>query len=215
MLKLNTIALVFAIISFLLYFYFFLRKKLEINNVKYFIVFLFCMFIFDVYGMLFLKYGYNNAFYNLLSLLEFNLLFLFYKKNSENNLTKLSINRLTILYGLIYFLSSLYYGIDVLSIRYNTIAPVFGAAFIGVVLMLYLREFLLSEKVLNYKRNVCFWITTGLLLYYLGTMPLTALFNFMKPGSSFLSLYNILYILTIAMHSCFLIGLIWSWKRVK
>ncbi len=211
--KLFYIGFFLAITSFLLYA--FLKKRLGIENGEYFILFLFCMFFFDTIGVLFSKYGYNNAFYNLMSLIEFNLLFLFYRAKAVNILTKRVIGVSFLLYNVIYIFSSIYYGNGVFTIIYNTIAPVFGAALIGVVLMLYLREFLLSEKILNYKKNIYFWITTGLLLYYLGTMPLTAIFNFMKPNSSFLSLYKIQYLLTIIMHSCFLIGLLWSWKKVK
>ena len=213
MLKLNDIALIFAIISFLSYI--FLSKNIGYKYIKHFIIFLFCMFFFDVIGLVFFKYGLNNAFYNLMVLLEFNVLFLFYRDISQNKLTKKVIIILTILYNLILLFSSIFYGIAVFSTKYNTIAPVFGAIFIGIVLMLYLREFLLSEKVLNYKKNVFFWITTGLLLYYIGTMPLTAIVNFLKTGNVFLSLYKIQHFLTIVMHICFLIGLIWSWKRVK
>lgn len=213
MFKLNYIALAFAIISFLSYVFF--NKNISFKSIRYFIVFLFCMFFFDVIGVVFFKYGLNNAFYNLMVLLEFNVLFLFYRDISQNSLTKKIIKIFTVLYNVILFCSSFYYGKAIFSTKYNTIAPVFGAVFIGIVLMLYLREFLLSEKVLNYKKNVFFWITTGLLLYYIGTMPLTAIVNFLKTGNVFLTLYKIQHLLTIVMHVCFLTGLIWSWKRVR
>lgn len=202
-----------AIASFLLYMFF--GKKSSGQNIMYFIFFLFCMFIFDTLGIFLAKYGYNNAFYNLLSLLEFNLLFLFYRSVSKNTLTKRYINIATILYVIVYFFSSIYFGIDIFSSKFNTVAPVIGSILIGVVLMLYLRELLLSERVVNYKTNIFFWITTGLLLYYIGTIPLTAMLSFFKKGSAFASLFKIQFVLTIIMHSCFLFGLLWSLKKVK
>ncbi|CAL2102770.1 conserved membrane protein of unknown function [Tenacibaculum sp. 190130A14a] len=207
------IGFLLAIFSFLIYLLYFKKKK--VDSINYFVLFLFCMFFFDALGLLFFDFGYNNSLYNLLSLLEFNVLFVFYLKISQDQLTKKTIKSTIVVYNLILIVSSMYYGMDVFSIKYNTIAPLFGALLIAIVLLLYLREILLSEEILNYKNNVFFWITTGLLLYYLGTMPLTAIFNLMKSGSSFYFLYKIQYVLTIIMHGCFILGLLWSWKRIR
>lgn len=182
---------------------------------NYFLLFLFCMVFFETMAFFLRKYGVNNGLYNLLSLLEFNILFLFYGKLSKDRLTKKVTRNFIYIYSAVFFLSSLNYGMGLFTVKYNTIAPVFGAAFIGVVLLLYLREILLSEEILNYKSNIYFWITTGLLLYYLGTMPLTAIFNFMKTGSSFKYLFKIQQSLTVVMHFCFIFGLLWNWKKVK
>ena len=102
MFKLNYIALAFAIISFLSYVFF--NKNISFKSIRYFIVFLFCMFFFDVIGVVFFKYGLNNAFYNLMVLLEFNVLFLFYRDISQNSLTKKIIKIFTVLYNVILFL---------------------------------------------------------------------------------------------------------------
>ncbi|WP_417785941.1 hypothetical protein [Tenacibaculum sp.] len=211
--KLFFIGFGLAIMSFLLFLI--VRRKVIVKNNGYFVAFLFCMFFFDVLGLTLARYQYNNALYNLLSLVEFNLLFLFYFGISENKVTKKVIIVSIISYGLVYVMSSVYYGVNIFSKKYNTVAPVFGATFIGVVLILYLREFLLTEKILSYKEDVFFWITTGLLLYYIGTIPLTAMLGFMERSIAFDFLYKIQHVLTIIMHSCFLIGMLWSLKKGK
>ncbi|TYQ00101.1 hypothetical protein C7447_101710 [Tenacibaculum adriaticum] len=200
--------------------YFYLGYTLSIlsftNYVfRFFLLFLFFLFFIDTLALTLSKLKYNNAFYNLLSFLEFNLLFAFYKGVFKNKLTKKILCFSFYIYNIIYFFSSIFYGVLIFKTKLNTIAPVFGAFLIAIVLILYLREMLLSEEIVNYKKNIVFWITVGLLLYYLGTLPLTAIFNFMKSGSSFIKLYRIQHILTIIMHSCFLIGLLWSLKKDK
>ncbi|WP_431005115.1 hypothetical protein [Tenacibaculum sp. TC6] len=112
-------------------------------------------------------------------------------------------------------LTSFYFGRVVFLDKFNNVLPVIGALQISVLLMLFLREFLLSEEILNYKRSIYFWITTGLLLYYLGTLPLTVFFSFMKVGGSFVLVYKVQNALTILMHICFIIGGLWSWNKDK
>ena len=146
---------------------------------------------------------------------EFNLLFFFYYGISKNEITKKSVKTFIIVFNLLLIISSFFYGSIYFYTVYNTITPVFGGVMVSIILMLYLREILLSEEIINYRRNIFFWITTGLLFYYLGTLPLAAIFDFMKKGSGFTELYNIQFLLIIIMHSCFLIGLLWGWKKVK
>ncbi|SEE19596.1 hypothetical protein SAMN04487765_1724 [Tenacibaculum sp. MAR_2010_89] len=180
-----------------------------------FLIYLFCLFFVETLALLLSSFQFNNFFYNVLILLEFNILLFLYKNISEDRLTNKVIKLGVVLYNVVYFCSSFFYGISIFKTKLNTIAPVFGSLFIAVTLLLFLREMLLSEDIVNYKKNIFFWISTGLLLYYLGTLPLTAIFNFMKEGSNFFELYRIQHVLTIIMHSCFIIGLLWSWNKSK
>ncbi|TCP25030.1 hypothetical protein EV195_10461 [Tenacibaculum skagerrakense] len=183
---------------------------------KYFILYLFFMFSIDIGALILLKFGVeNSSLYNLLSLVEFNLLFFFYRAVSKNTLTKKVSLINIILYNAIFVGTSIFLGKDVLSVTYNNLAPLFGAFQISIVLILFLREFLISEEILSYKKNILFWITVGLFMYYLGTLPLTGILSYMKKNDSFQFLYHIQKLLTIIMHSCFITGFLWSWNRVK
>ncbi|WP_348742239.1 hypothetical protein [Tenacibaculum sp. 190524A05c] len=183
---------------------------------RFFIYYLFFMFSIDVGALILLKYNVVNSFlYNMLSLVEFNLLFCFYRSVSKNDLTKSASKINSIIYNLIFIGTSVYIGFGIFSNIYNNLAPLFGAFQISIVLILFLREFLISEEILSYKKNVLFWITVGLFLYYLGTLPLTGILSYMKKNDSFQFLYHIQKLLTISMHACFIIGYLWSWNRVK
>lgn len=188
----------------------------KFKKLRLFILYLSLMVLVEILAIVFLEFNLNtNLLYNLLSFFEFNILVFFYHSISENELTiKLSkIIFFTVNVGLV--LSVLSYGVANFHVVYNTIAPVIGGVLVSVMFFLYLREILLSEEILNYKKNIFFWITTGLLLYYLGTLPLTAIFNLMKRGSGFTNLYNLQFLLIIVMHSCFILGILWNWKRIK
>ncbi len=204
-----------SFLSLVLYSSRYLKTKAFLK-MRFFILYLFFMFSIDVGALILLKNGIENSFlYNILSLVEFNLLFFFYKEVSKNELTK-NVSKINIiLYNFIFLITSIYFGKGVLSNTYNNLAPLFGAFQISIVLILFLREFLISEEVLSYKKNILFWITVGLLLYYLGTLPLTGVLSYMEKNDSFQFLYHIQKLLTILMHTCFITGFLWSWNRIK
>ena len=70
----------------------------------------------------------------------------------------------------------------------------------------------MSDKILNYQKDITFWITVGFLLYYLGTLPLTAVSEFVYTENN-IDVFAIQIVLTIIMHSCFIYGIIKCWKK--
>lgn len=155
----------------------------------------------------------TNYIYNAYSLIEFNLLFMFYYEVSNDKITKKTIISSLTLFNVISFGWFWYH--DFNFSLFNSFVIVLGAFLMATILFLSLRELLLSDKIVNYKTDVIFWITTGLLLYYLGSIPLMAIYSFMEKGMTFFQIHNIQFVVTIFLHSCVIIGLIWSWKKVE
>lgn len=156
---------------------------------------------------------FTNFIYNVLVFFEYNLIFLFYKEVSNEKQTKLYLKIALTLFNLGYFISVFYYGKEVM-VKYMNYILVHGSFLVSVVFVLYLREFLLSDKILNYQKDITFWITVGFLLYYLGTIPLTAAYEFVYINNN-INAFNIQVMLTIIMHVCFIFGIIKCWKKIR
>lgn len=205
----------FIVVFLYLYFHF---KYQENDWTRYFLGFLISISLIDFIALLLHWNELNTMFlYNLIIIFEFNFVFLFFLKIARRKPFKKTIKIVILIFNLVYIITLFYYGISLLFKTYNTISVLIGSTLIGIVSILYLREFLLSDKITNYKKDNTFWITTGLLIYYLGAMPLIAIINFLTeiPPSDVEKLFYIMNALTIFMHSCFIIGVIWSLKEVK
>ena len=208
---LNVLTFLSVFISLLYY-----LKNRNKNGVFYFFCYLLAIVLIDYAAGIILKNGGTTLIlYNCLIFLEFNFLFLFFiqivSRKSSLQIIKLSL----ILFNFTYVLSIFYYGFKNIYLIYNAISALLGSALVGCICVIYLREFLLSDKVINYKKDVTFWFTIGLLIYYIGGMPFTAIINYMKEMPEVIDLFLIMNGLTIFMHICFIIGFIWSWKEVK
>lgn len=104
---------------------------------------------------------------------------------------------------------------DLCFLKFNSVASVSGSVLITICLFFFFKEFLASNKILNYNKTLSFWIAFGLLIYYLGSIPITLILNSIT-GSSNEYVYYILSIfpvLVIAMYSCFIFGALWSQKK--
>ncbi|CAM1360082.1 conserved membrane hypothetical protein [Tenacibaculum sediminilitoris] len=88
---------------------------------------------------------------------------------------------------------------------------ILGSVNVAVVVLLYLRELLLSDKILNYKRLLPFWVSVGFLVFYLPSIPFFSLLNYINTRG----LFSILSVLIILMNLFIIIGLLWSNKEMK
>jgi hypothetical protein len=92
---------------------------------------------------------------------------------------------------------------------------------VGVVVLLvlvvsYFYELLNSERLFTFYRVPEFWISTGVLLFYLGTLPFHFFWNAAAKDfvTAFFSNKRNFYILLYLMHLCFVISIIClQWKK--
>lgn len=135
-------------------------------------------------------------------------------------LLKLLLNRINnkIIATIFLILFVIFYIINFFLIQHNfdktfTNSFTLGVFFVLILSCLYLIEISNSEKILNFKRSIYFWFILGVLLFHLPFLP------FMLAIDWFLierveSIYSfVLFILNLLMHSCFIIGFIWTEKR--
>lgn len=207
-----------SFISTLIYVVFYFRKSFDIN-LRYFSAYLFFMFLFEVIAK-YVKYlGYDNLWiYNNLNFIEFNCLFFFLRGIILSIKIKKIVLYIMYIFNTIYIITNIYYLLlEKYLVTYNSIASISGSLLISIVVFLFFRDFLNSDKILNYRKTLSFWISFGLLFYYLGTIPFISIINFLNdiPQLSKIYLIKVQFFLTIFMYSCFIFGALWSQKQVK
>ena len=93
--------------------------------------------------------------------------------------------------------------------KYLHYTGIIGSFNVGVLVFLYLRELLLSNEILNYKKLLPFWVSVGLLVFHLPAIPFFSFWNYMKNKD----LFPILHSLIILMNIIISFGLLWSNKK--
>lgn len=135
--------------------------------------------------------------YHVYSFFEYNLIALMYLSVVKNKKSRKLIKVLIVLLNIFYFSTYAF-----ISTQYY-VTPI-GSFIIGVFLFLYLNELLQSNKVVNYIKELPFWVTAGFFIFYLGSIPFFSMLEGMKDRS----LFYILYILVMLMNVFISVGLI-------
>ncbi|WP_149025889.1 hypothetical protein [Polaribacter sp. BM10] len=176
------------------------------------------MLIFEIIAYFFGSFskGRNTWVYNFLTLVEFNFLLFFLRDILLFTNTKKYINYFIIGFNAIYFLTSIFYLFNnTYLITYNSIASISGGVFITLSVFLFFKDFINSDKILNFKKSLPFWISVGLLIYYLGSIPATLMMNafqsLKRADHSFILSIN--PFLALLMYSIFIFGALWSQKK--
>ncbi|XRE43605.1 hypothetical protein ACIVBQ_001809 [Tenacibaculum discolor] len=88
---------------------------------------------------------------------------------------------------------------------------IFGNLLVSIYILLYLRELLLSDKILNYKKLPSFWVSVGFLIFYMSSIPFFTFYKYMIDRD----LFFVLHVLIIIMNLFIIYGLTCSEKEVK
>ena len=179
-------------------------KKYKSRFTFYFLCFIYATAIIEIIGFIFLEIieEWSSKIYNIYTFFEFNFITLAYLSLIRDKQTLKLIKYLNILFNVIYFASFLYISIQgyTITIEYLIVSVFFIA---------YLRELLKSDQIVNYKKHLPFWITTGFLIFYLSSIP----FQFIRESLEDRELFFIQMFLIYIMHGCFIYGLLWSKKE--
>ena len=200
------IELITAVIASI-YFY-----KYKNTFLKYFCFLLWYAVLNDISGVLIRDYisRYNAIIYNIYYCINFTYLFALYRHYIKNDKYKKLLLLFILFYYIILIINGFFenYIIEFLSLPY-----IAAATFIIISISIYFVEILNTEKVLYVKKNLLFWISVGLLLFYIGNIPFRILRNYYEylTDATVLILLNV--ILATIMNSCFIIGFIWSDKK--
>ena len=92
-----------------------------------------------------------------------------------------------------------------------------GSVMLIYCIILYFIEILGSSKILYIKEDLLFWISIGLLLFYVGYIPikLTRYFFAVENVDIYMNLRRVHLILIIIMYGCFINGFIWMKRRLR
>lgn len=188
------------------------------NYLKTFPWFLIAVGVLDGVGLLintFLKAGYPklNFYYYQIFVIPLQFIYYFW-----------IINKNIVTGKKLYYLSTIIYLISViveLIVPLNFIKHFFSISFsIGNILLVvnilrYFYQLTQSDKILNFYKLQMFWISLGLLIFWLGSLPFYGLFNYLFKNFNtiFGFYYNIVLIFNYIMYTCFLIGFVWGAKE--
>ena len=151
----------------------------------------------------------NSIIYNIYHFINFSFLFILLKNYVSKKKHKNWINTFLLLY-IISFFANLF--IQDYFKQVQTLPFIIGAILIVISIFFYFLEILNTDKVLDVSKNLLFWISVGLLLYFIGKIPTRMTRNYYYEITDFENIFIVEYMLSIVMNSLFIIGFICSEK---
>lgn len=93
----------------------------------------------------------------------------------------------------------------------QTYSYALGTVFTIIAISLYFMEVFNNDFILNFERSVYFWFSLGVLLFFIPFLPFMIASELFDYSGDTYDL--VLVILNVVMHSCFIIGVLWSKKK--
>jgi len=91
---------------------------------------------------------------------------------------------------------------------------VIGGLLLISCIILYFIEILYTSNVMRIQQDLLFWISVGLLIFYVGYIPIKLIrFFFTTANDSLPFLRSLQLLLILIMHSSFIIGFLWTTKK--
>lgn len=182
-------------------------NKYKNSSERYFMYFLWYTFIVDFTGVILKSFSIDNSWlYNIFTITSF----LFYFYWFYTVLKRKAFKNMAILAAVLFLgVTLLTYFVPELSGR----GYAFVTAAIGLLILTVFNHYQLlkGDEVLVLKYKLSFWISTALLLFYMGIIPLMLLSGYLGvEGSNF---YIILVSLNVILYGCYVIGFIWTKEK--
>ncbi|WP_147278514.1 hypothetical protein [Marinirhabdus gelatinilytica] len=150
--------------------------------------------LYNVYNVVFFMYFY----------------FIFYKKE-ENKRNRVWIKTVA---GIFILASIINLSFRSFIFQPQLLAYIVGACALILCIILYFIDILYTPQILNIRKDLLFWVSTGLLLFYVGYIPIKVTRHFFEePGHEFGTLMIVHRILILVMNICFIIGFLWTRKK--
>ena len=172
------IHLYFQIFSLVLSIFIFIKKRNKVS--LYFIPFLFLTVLIELIGTWYVYKGYRNYWmYNVFTTIEF----LFYTTLFYIHFKKILFQRIVLVFIPLFVLCVV---LNILFIQgfnktFNTYTFLLGSFFIVIFCCLFFYESVLPDKIdQQLSKQSFFWISSGLLIFYLGSVIINALFEYLR-----------------------------------
>jgi len=162
------------------------------------------------------KYVYYWLETNVVMYNVYNTIFFLYFFYVFYNFVKNKTYKKWILYSAVLFLAVTVVSVIVVNAYFNNLMTSYitGACLIIFCIILYYIEILSDSRVLYIKEDLLFWISVGLLLFYVGYIPIKISREFFSDNNDlFVTLFNVQRVLIIIMNSCFILGFLWTKKK--
>ncbi len=198
----QALAVIFSIIYF---------NRFILRKIPYFPLVLGFIVLVELTGFFFGGWAYHSLLYNIASICFFLAMFYMY----YDDLTDINRKNIVLVLAGIYILFSLYN-----SFIQNPISNImiwnalFGAIALIICIILYFIEFLRSDKILQAKSDLLFWISTAYLLFYVGYTPIRI--AKLTLGGDGINLYSLVFLqmlLVMLLNFCLIAGMLWSKKK--
>ncbi len=192
--------------------YFYKVKKAPV--LKYFTILLWYVFLNDLLGLYIREKisDYNAIIYNIYYGINFVYLFILYRQNIKGRKSKSIVILFLSIYVFVYIINGFF---ENYLIQFQSIPYIIAAFFLIITIIIYFIETLNSDRILHIKKRLLFWISVGLLLYYMGNLPFRIVRNYYTELSSSTAMILVNFSLTIVMNVCFIIGFIVSNKKLE
>lgn len=184
-------------------------KNYSNTNLKWMPLVLFYMFINDLFGIYILGES-KKLVYNIASIVTF----LYYFKIYYEKLLNQSYRKY-LLVGIVIYIISLvvnFYQQDPLTESFY-ISYVVGGCVVILCTILYFLELLGIKRTFHLKQETFFWLSAGLLLFFVGYLPYKISREDLSISDEILNVMSMIhFIITIVMYACFTLGFKWAKK---
>lgn len=180
--------------------------KYRESNEKWFLYFLWYTFLIDITGLaLKLNAVENTWLYSIYTYTSFLFFYFWYAMVLSSKKLKKGV----------LLLATLYIGVVITTYLVENLANKGYAFFAGSIILLVLNllhfnQLLRSNEVVIIKYKLSFWVSTALLLFYMGILPLMLLAKYIEVKGGYFNI--ILLILNFILYGCFITGFIWTKK---
>jgi hypothetical protein len=189
--------------------------KIKSPPLKIFFFFLTYTFLSELVATILMRKGINNHWwYNIYNYIRFPVFgFIYYQLLKSSFVKKFIVGCLFCLPFLFLLNISFYHSF----LKLHSLTIIAGCTFIIIVTTCFFYEQLKYTESENIFQNPFFWISTGLLFYFLVLMPFLGTINFLndryRPIA--LQLYFINRILNVLMYTLFIVAFFCTWQRRK
>jgi len=195
---------------------FFYYKKLNKSISKYFLYFFSWTFVVElIYNIVRIRYFQTNEIifnyyitYNIHTIISFVFFFYFYHKLSKNKRNKKIFLVFIYAFGFFALLNYFVLNNNITDDNLNVNNIIVGSVFLLITIILFLIEIINNEKIVfNIYKSFIFWISIGLLLFYIGILPIMISTEYLNYNITYMSILNSI---NVIMYGSFIIGMVKS-----
>ncbi|WP_432411159.1 hypothetical protein [Rasiella sp. SM2506] len=188
-------------------------KKYSHTYLRFFPWLLLYVFLNEVFAEYIHEKFYTNVVqYNLYNMIFFLYFYFVFYKNAQRKQYKKYIAFASVCFVLASIINLFYE-----SFLYDPqlLAYIVGACVLIFCIILYFIEILFTPQILIVKRDLLFWVSIGLLLFYVGYIPIKVTRHFFDSDAEnpFMILITVHLLLVIIMNTCFITGFLWTREK--